>query len=106
MERSIRILGESFLASGLNQVPNPFGSERHIDVPHAQVAERIHHRIDDGGCRTPKWLSASTTELTMAGDAPMVPASPTPFTHSGFTGEGVHVWALSIHGIMLALGTA
>src|ERR1039457_4490591 len=52
MERSIRILGESCAASGLNQVPNLFGSEWHIDVPHAQVAERIHHRIDDGGRRT------------------------------------------------------
>ena len=55
-------------------------------------------------CRTPKGDSASTTEFTTAGDAPMVPASPTPFTPNGFTGVGVMVWALSIHGIMCARG--
>ncbi len=42
-------------------------------------------------CRTPNGLSASTTELTTAGEAPMVPASPTPLTPSGFTGDGVTV---------------
>ena len=57
-------------------------------------------------CRTPRWLSASTTELTTAGEQPMVPASPTPFTPSGFTGEGVVVWLLSIQGIIDALGIA
>ena len=57
-------------------------------------------------CRTPRWLNASTTEFTTAGEQPMVPASPTPFTPSGFTGDGVVVWLLSIHGIMLALGMA
>ena len=57
-------------------------------------------------CRTPRGESASTTELTMAGVEPMVPASPTPLTPSGLTGEGVQVWALSIHGIMRARGMA
>ncbi len=57
-------------------------------------------------CRTPSGDSASTTELTTAGEQPMVPASPTPFTPSGFTGVGVMVWSLSIHGIMCALGIA
>ncbi len=56
-------------------------------------------------CRTPKGDRASTTELTTAGDAPMVPASPTPFTPSGFTGDGVTVWLLSIQGIMDARAT-
>src|SRR5260370_10575103 len=56
--------------------------------------------------RTPSGESASTTELTTAGEQPMVPASPTPLTPSGFTGEGVHVWWLSIHGIMWERGTA
>ena len=55
-------------------------------------------------CRTPRWLNASTTEFTTAGEQPMVPASPTPFTPKGFTGDGVVVWLLSIYGIMLALG--
>src|ERR1019366_6043073 len=56
---SCKVVGEGYsnswgiiLASVLNQVPNLFGSARHIDVPHAQVAERIHHRIDDGGRRS------------------------------------------------------
>src|SRR5262245_43748592 len=35
-------------------------------------------------CFTPKGESASTTEFTTAGDAPIVPASPTPLTPSGF----------------------
>ena len=50
-------------------------------------------------CRTPNGESASTTEFTTAGEHPIVPASPTPFTPSGFTGDGVSVWLLSIHGM-------
>src|SRR5882762_2818048 len=57
-------------------------------------------------CRTPRGLNASTTELTIAGEQPIVPASPTPFTPSGFTGDGVTVWLLSIHGIIEAFGIA
>src|SRR5207237_7886009 len=56
--------------------------------------------------RTPKGESASTTEFTTAGEQPIVPASPTPFTPSGFTGEGVSVWLLSIQGMLCALGRA
>ena len=48
--------------------------------------------------RTPNGASASTTALTIAGVAPMVPASPTPFTPSGLTGEGVSVRSSSNHG--------
>src|SRR6266481_6009935 len=54
-------------------------------------------------CFTPNGASASTTEFTTAGEQPIVPASPTPFTPSGFTGDGVIVCELSIHGIMCAL---
>ncbi len=43
-------------------------------------------------CFTPSGDSASTTEFTTAGEQPMVPASPTPFTPSGLTGDGVMVW--------------
>src|SRR6516225_9964736 len=57
-------------------------------------------------CRTPSGARASTTEFTTAGEQPMVPASPTPLTPSGLTGDGVTVWLLSIHGIMCARGTA
>ena len=57
-------------------------------------------------CFTPSGESASTTEFTTAGEQPMVPASPTPFTPSGFTGVGVMVWLDSIHGIMCAFGSA
>src|SRR5262249_48962746 len=56
--------------------------------------------------RTPRGLNASTTELTTAGEQPIVPASPTPLTPSGFTGDGVTVWLLSIQGIMDALAIA
>src|SRR2546429_7054040 len=38
-------------------------------------------------CRTPSGESASTTELTTAGEHPIVPASPTPFTPSGRSEE-------------------
>src|SRR5262249_25274448 len=57
-------------------------------------------------CRTPSGFSAFTTELTTGGEQPIAPASPTPLTPSGFTGEGVSVWLVSICGTMVALGTA
>ena len=41
--------------------------------------------------RTPYGASASTIAATIAGVAPIVPASPTPFAPSGFTGDGVSV---------------
>src|SRR5215831_18088060 len=40
---------------------------------------------------TPKGASASTMALITAGVEPMVPASPTPLTPIGFTGDGVIV---------------
>ena len=39
-------------------------------------------------CFTPNGLSASTAAFTMQGVEPSVPASPTPFAPSGFTGVG------------------
>src|SRR5262245_53409320 len=56
--------------------------------------------------RTPNTLSASTTEFTIAGVQPIVPASPTPLTPSGFTGEGVIVLPVSIQGTIDAFGMA
>src|SRR3954451_3757456 len=41
--------------------------------------------------RTPSDDNASHTAFTMQGVEPMVPASPTPFTPIGFTGDGVTV---------------
>src|SRR5205085_9412345 len=49
-------------------------------------------------CFTPKPLKASTAALTTAGVAPRVPASPTPFAPSGFTGVGVTVTSSSNRG--------
>src|ERR671933_184272 len=40
-------------------------------------------------CLMPNGASASCTALTTAGVDAMVPASPAPFTPSGFTGDGV-----------------
>src|ERR1700704_6164831 len=57
-------------------------------------------------CFTPNGASASTIAPTIAGVAPIVPASPTPFTPSGFTGEGVSVRSSSNQGSCDALGTA
>src|SRR6185437_1150459 len=56
--------------------------------------------------RTPNGASASTTAATIAGVAPMLPASPTPFTPMGFTGEGVSVLSSSNQGTCAARGTA
>src|SRR5437867_3462897 len=57
-------------------------------------------------CFTPYGDNASTMALTIAGVAPIVPASPTPLTPSGFTGEGVSVRSVSNHGTCEALGSA
>src|SRR2546421_6159480 len=57
-------------------------------------------------CFTPYGDSASTIAFTIAGVAPIVPASPTPFTPSGFTGEGVSVRSVSNQGTCEAFGSA
>jgi hypothetical protein len=49
--------------------------------------------------RTPRWARASTTLLTTAALAAMVPASPMPFTPRVFTGERVTVYAVSKPGV-------
>ena len=48
---------------------------------------------------------ASTMALMTAGAAPMVPASPIPFTPSWFVGEGVVVWSVVMAGTSVAAGT-
>src|SRR5438045_7631009 len=57
-------------------------------------------------CRTPNGASASTIAPTTAGVAPIVPASPTPLTPSGFTGDGVSVRSSSKFGTCFARGNA
>ena len=57
-------------------------------------------------CFTPSGLSASTAAETMLGVDPSVPASPTPFAPSGFTGVGVTVADISNRGKSLARGMA
>src|SRR5690242_10666544 len=71
---------------------------------------RIFHTFSDrigmSICVTPNGASASTTAFTTAGVEPMVPASPTPLTPSGFTGEGVTVRSSSNSGKSCARGSA
>ena len=57
-------------------------------------------------CRTPKGFSASITALAIAGVEPIVPASPTPLTPMGLTGDGVTVLPSSKRGKSCALGKA
>src|SRR6185295_15042083 len=57
-------------------------------------------------CFTPNSLNASTAAETTLGVEPSVPASPTPFAPSGFTGVGVMVAASSKRGKSMARGTA
>ncbi len=54
---------------------------------------------------TPSPDSASTMAFMTAGAAPIVPASPTPLTPSGFVGDGVTEWPSVIDGTSLAAGT-
>ncbi len=54
---------------------------------------------------TPMWERASTTALMTAGGEAMVPASPMPFTPSGFVGLGVQVRWSSKFGSSGAPGT-
>ena len=49
-------------------------------------------------CFTPKGDRASIIAPTIAGVAPIVPASPTPLTPRGFTGDGVSVRSNSNQG--------
>ena len=61
----------------------------------------FHTRCGEAGMamsRTPSWDRASTTALMTAGAAPMVPASPMPFTPRLFVGDGVTVWSVVIDG--------
>src|SRR5690348_18428817 len=52
----------------------------------------VHTRCGVAGmsmCLTPRWDTASTTAFWIAGVEPIVPASPMPFTPSGFRSVGV-----------------
>src|ERR1051325_546939 len=71
-----------------------------------RIAQTFSGLIGISRCVTPYGDNASTTAFTIAGVAPIVPASPTPFTPSGFTGEGVSVRSVSNHGICEAFGSA
>src|SRR5262249_20908439 len=55
-------------------------------------------------CRTPRCQSASTTALAIAGGAPTVGDSPTPFAPTGGCGEGVIVLPSSHFGDSTAVG--
>ena len=57
-------------------------------------------------CRIPTVLSASFTAFATAAVLAMQPASPTPFTPSGLTGDGVTVSSSSNWGNQAARGTA
>jgi len=56
--------------------------------------------------RTPSGESASMTAFAIAGAAPIVPASPTPFTPIGFEGDGVTVIPITYAGMSDARGSA
>src|SRR6266446_5748139 len=56
-------------------------------------------------CVTPRWRSASTTAFAIAGGAPTVADSPTPFAPNGWCGEGVIVLSVSHFGVSSAVGT-
>lgn len=51
----------------------------------------------------PKGAKASRTALTIVGGAAIVPASPTPFTPSGLTGEGVSTVPTSRNTLIVSL---
>ncbi len=57
-------------------------------------------------CRTPRWLSASTTAFCTAGVAPIVPASPMPFAPSGSWLVGVAMSASAVLGSSAVEGNA
>ena len=56
-------------------------------------------------CVTPRCRSASTTAFAIAGGAPTVADSPTPFAPSGWCGEGVMVLSVSQLGDSSEVGT-
>ena len=57
-------------------------------------------------CAMPNGWSASITALAIAAGDAIAPASPTPFTPSGLTGDGVTVRSVSNIGSMSAFGIA
>ena len=56
-------------------------------------------------CVTPRWRSASTTAFAIAGGAPTVADSPTPYAPNGWCGDGVTVLSVSQFGDSSEVGT-
>ena len=56
-------------------------------------------------CVTPRCASASTTAFAIAGGAPTVADSPTPFAPSGWCGDLVIVCPVSYAGVSMDVGT-
>src|SRR5215475_1668926 len=86
--------------------PNVVECSRDHDAPPFSLIAR-HTRSGVKGMsrwRIPSGASASTTAFAMAGVAPIVPASPTPFTPSGLEGEGVSVLPRTKSGTSAARG--
>src|SRR5262249_26320905 len=71
-----------------------------------KIRQTFSERIGISMFVTPNGASASTTAFTTAGVEPIVPASPTPLTPRGFTGDGVTVRPNSNSGKSCARGSA
>src|SRR5689334_17777048 len=76
------------------------------EAPLCKSCQIFSRLMGKSTCVMPRGARASTTALTSAGVAPMVPASPTPLTPMGFTFVGVTVRSVSIQGKSAARGIA
>src|SRR3990172_13222445 len=97
LARVVKRLGPLVVERGRDHAAPPFAS---------WIAR--HTRSGEAGfpmSSTPRCDSASTMELTTAGGDAIVPASPMPFTPSGFVLDGVSVRSSVIVGISIAVGT-
>src|SRR2546430_132395 len=83
-----------------------FECRRYHDRPPWMIRHSFSGRSIMSTCLTPNSLSASTTAATTLGVEPSVPASPTPFAPSGFTGVGVTVASGSKRGKSMPRGIA
>src|SRR5205823_7986505 len=83
------------------QVSCPFQQVAGRQATHKATPLSCRIRHSRGGvigistCVTPRWLSASTTALAIAGGAPTVADSPTPLAPNGWCGLGVTVRSVS-----------
>src|SRR5439155_23954517 len=74
------------------------------------AAARISPRTRDGvngplRTTTPRPASASSTAFAIAAGGPIAPPSPSPFTPSGFSGDGTFACASRNSGISPAVGS-